>query len=74
MSVNSSLSSDDALLQTRSLGTIAAGATVSTTLTGTIPSGAPAGVYYMILVVDPNGAVAESNEGNNTLVRAITVR
>ena len=74
MSVNSSLSSDDALLQTRSLGTIAAGATVSTTLTGTIPSGAPAGAYYMILVVDPNGAVAESNEGNNTLVRAITVR
>ncbi len=74
MSVNSSLSSDDALLQTRSLSTIAAGATVSRTLTGTIPSGAPAGVYYMILAVDPNGAVAESNEGNNTLVRAITVR
>ncbi len=39
-----------------------------------IPSGVPAGDYYLGLVIDPDGAVAELDETNNSYVAPATVR
>jgi hypothetical protein len=67
-------SSDDVVLRERNYGSVPAGATLANGITETIPSGTSAGSYYVLLVVDAAGAVTESNEGNNTLVKAITVQ
>ena len=37
-------------------------------------SGVSAGSHYVLLLIDASRAVNESSEGNNTLVKAITVR
>jgi hypothetical protein len=74
LSRDTRLSSDDVLLRQRSFGSVAAGATVANAITESIAAGTRAGSYYVLLVADAGGAVAESNESNNTLARAITVR
>jgi hypothetical protein len=67
-------SSDDVVLRERNYGSVPAGATLANAITETIPSGTSAGSYYVLLVIDAAAAVTESNEGNNTLVKAITVQ
>jgi subtilase family serine protease len=62
------------MLRRRSFGAIAAGRTLANVLTETVPSGTRTGSYYVLLVVDAGGAVAESSEGNNTTTKAISVR
>jgi CARDB protein/List-Bact-rpt repeat protein/centrosomal CEP192-like protein/fibronectin type III domain protein len=74
LSRDNRVSSDDAVLRVRSFGAVAAGATIANGMTESIPSGTRAGSYYVLLVVDAGGTVGESNEGNNTVVKAITVR
>lgn len=74
LSRDNRLSSDDVVLRERNYGSILAGVTLANALTETIPSGTSAGSYYVLLVVDTTGAVTESSEGNNTLVKAITVQ
>ena len=74
LSRDNKLSSDDVLLRVRTFGAVAPGLTVPNAITETIPSGVSAGSYYVLLVIDASGAVNESSESNNTLVRAITVR
>ncbi|WNJ96367.1 CARDB domain-containing protein [Vibrio ruber] len=43
------------------------------TITVPIPSGLTAGTYYLVLVVDRNDVVAETNENNNVATGKITV-
>ncbi|SHF40915.1 CARDB domain-containing protein [Vibrio gazogenes] len=43
------------------------------TITVPIPSGLTAGTYYLVLVVDRNNVVAETNENNNVATGKITV-
>ncbi|KUJ00761.1 CARDB domain-containing protein [Vibrio sp. MEBiC08052] len=43
------------------------------TITVPIPSGLTAGTYYLVLVVDRNDVVAETNENNNVAMGRITV-
>jgi hypothetical protein len=38
-----------------------------------IPADTPPGNYFLCATVDPGGAVAESNEGNNTMCRPIRI-
>jgi subtilase family serine protease len=71
---NNALSSDDVSVWSRSFGSLAAGGSASNTISGTVPSALPAGSYFAIIVVDSNKQVSESNENNNTVVRAITIR
>jgi CARDB/Divergent InlB B-repeat domain/Fibronectin type III domain len=74
ISRNNALSSDDVSVWSRSFGSLAVGGASSNTISGTVPSSLPPGSYYVIMVVDSNKQVTESNESNNTVVRAITVR
>jgi subtilase family serine protease len=74
LSRNTSVSSDDVLLRTRTFGTVPARATLPNSLTESVPSNVGTGAYFLLFVVDANGSVGESNEGNNIASRAITVR
>ena len=57
---------DTSLNVSRTIPTLAAGATSSAQTTLTIPAGTPAASYYIIAKVDPENAVVETQEGNNT--------
>jgi hypothetical protein len=73
-SVNSTWESTDVAIGTRSVPSLARGASsgpVSTSVT--IPSGLAAGRYYLIARADAGGAVTESNETNNTRSIAVLV-
>ncbi len=39
----------------------------------TVPAGTMAGDYYLIAKTDINNSIAESNEGNNTVVKSISI-
>lgn len=53
---------------------LAAGATATgLTFTYTIPDGTAAGSYFLCSLIDRNGAVAESNEGNNGVCYSFSV-
>ena len=64
---------DIALPETRSIGTLIPGATSSVQIPVTIPAGTAPGLYYLIVVADAAGSIAESSETNNTHARSIRV-
>jgi subtilase family serine protease/subtilisin family serine protease len=73
-SANSVLDAGDTLLADgRAVPVLAAGATSSGTTTVTIPAGTAVGSHYVIVKADGEGAVAESNETNNTSARSIQI-
>jgi subtilase family serine protease len=74
LSRNDRPSSDDVLLYSRTYSSIAAGANLSTALTEVVPSGTSTGSYYLLVLLDAAGAVAEPNEWNNLRFNAVTVR
>ncbi len=74
LSSNLSLDASDPLLNgSRVVGALAGGASSSGSTTVTIPSGLPAGTYYLFAKADADGVVAESSETNNAFVRAVQV-
>ncbi|HUJ79442.1 MAG TPA: CARDB domain-containing protein, partial [Nitrospiria bacterium] len=58
---------------TRSVSTLAAGATSTATTTVTFPNTTPPGNYYVCVKADSANAVTESDETNNTFCSAATV-
>jgi subtilase family serine protease len=58
---------------TRSVTSLAAGASSTGTTSLTIPGATPSGEYYVCALADSLNQVAESNEGNNTLCSGATV-
>jgi hypothetical protein len=67
----------DALIDTRAIGSLAAGATSASgshLSTNVIPLTAPAGVCSLIFVADDGNAVIESTETNNTKTLSIGIR
>jgi hypothetical protein len=61
-------------LGTRSVGTLAAGASSSATTRPRVPLATPLGVYYVCGMADAGQQVAEDNESNNTRCSATTLR
>jgi subtilase family serine protease len=61
------------LLRVLTVSGIPAGGTISNAITQTLPSGTGTGLYYIFLIADQGRAVAESNESNNTVKKAVTV-
>ena len=59
------LDASAAVLGSRAIPALAAGATSSGSTTVTIPAGTPAGNYYIIAKADADSVVTETNEGNN---------
>jgi len=58
---------DVVITQTRSVASLAIGATSAASTTLTVPSSTPPGPYYVCAMADSAGTVAESNETNNSL-------
>ncbi len=73
LSTNSVLEPSDVAIGSRSIPALDAGATSSATNTLTLPAGI-GGVYYVIAKADADNSVAETNEDNNAIATAGTVR
>jgi subtilase family serine protease len=74
LSRDTKVSADDVVVSRLYWSCIAPKITIPNSITQTLPAGTSAGSYYLLLVVDASGTIAESNEGNNTVVRAIAVK
>ncbi len=64
---------DIPFVTTRSVASLAAGATSADATTVTVPSTTPPGYYYLCAAADSAGTVAEGNEANNTACTTSTV-
>ncbi len=74
LSVNGSIDASDTLLSGgRAVPALAAGASSTGSTTVTIPSTVTAGSYYVIAKADADNGVVETQEGNNTGLRSITI-
>lgn len=74
LSTNKTVDAGDALLHTRAVPALAAGATdTATGISVTIPAGASTGTRYLVAVADQTGVVAEVNETNNKKAVAVTI-
>jgi subtilase family serine protease len=60
-------------LGSRAVALLASGASGSGSTSLTIPAGTATGSYYILARADADGAVAETNETNNVLSKAMTV-
>jgi len=66
LSANNTLSAEDVLLGSRTVGILAPNGSSAAQTTLTIPASTPPGSYFIIAKSDDGDAVAESNETNNT--------
>jgi subtilase family serine protease len=66
LSADTTLDASDTLLGSRSVPSLAAGATSSGSTTVTVPLGTAAGSWYIIAKADGEGVVNETSEANNT--------
>ena len=75
LSTDATLDAGDVQSGSRAVPALGAGATHSGTTRVTIPTGTPAGAYYILVKADADDLVLELNEGNNFVppARAITV-
>jgi len=74
LSSNVSLDEGDTLLDgSRAVGALGVGASSSGSTSVTVPDGLVTGPYYVIAKADAEGAVGESVESNNTMVRGVVV-
>ena len=74
LSADGTIDAGDNVLGSRSIPAFGAGGTNSGSITVAVPPGTAAGTYYFIARADADGAVAESQEGNNTRTVVIQVR
>jgi subtilase family serine protease len=64
---------DDVLLGSRSVPSLAPGATSATSVSLTIPAGTPGGTRYLIAVADGDATIVETVEANNATYRSILI-
>ncbi len=74
LSTNLTLDSGDLLIGSRTVAAIGPGQSSSGSSLLTIPAGLAPGSYWIIAAADADGAVAESNETNNTRAALIQVK
>jgi subtilase family serine protease len=70
LSADPTLGPDDPVLGSRTLASLAAGASSAATTSLRLPGNVSAGQYYVIAVVDPIGQQTELDEANNVIVSA----
>jgi subtilase family serine protease/subtilisin family serine protease len=73
LSSNSTLDAGDALIGSRGVPALAAGATSSGPTPATIPAGTTTGTWYIIAKADGEGVVAETSETNNTALATVKI-
>jgi hypothetical protein len=73
ISTDNVLSANDLLATSTTSNGLAAGGSNSLTQTVILPATLAAGSYFLIVRIDADGAIAEGNENNNTLVQSFTV-
>jgi subtilase family serine protease len=73
LSTDNVLDAADVALGDRAVPALAGNTNDTGAISVTIPSGTAAGNYFVIARADAGGVVAESNEGNNTGVRAVGI-
>ncbi len=73
LSVNKTLDDADRLLGSRSVSSLSPGVSQTGNTVVTIPADLTPGTYNLIVRADAEEAVAESNEGNNTKIKAIKI-
>ncbi|MGH8055964.1 MAG: CARDB domain-containing protein, partial [Candidatus Entotheonellia bacterium] len=74
LSKDAKLDAKDVLLGSRAVPSLSPGASNKGSTALTIPAGTAPGSYNILAVGDGDGVVAESNETNNLLKKAITIR
>ena len=74
LSTDQTLDASDDFIESESLGTdVEAGESEEENEQITLPSGVPDGEYYVLLVVDPNDVVAETDETNNVAAAEVYI-
>ena len=73
LSVDTTITSSDTLIGTRSIGTLKKGSSSNGSVTVTIPSNLTLGTYYLGACADGTGVITESNETNNCRASSTTV-
>jgi subtilase family serine protease len=73
LSTNLSLDASDTQIGTRPVGPLGPGLTETASIAVGIPSGTPAGTYYIIAVADADHTIVERVETNNTLARSLRI-
>ena len=73
LSTNQVFDASDILLNTTVGAALPSGQNAGRAASLLIPAGTAAGNYYVLFVVDPQNAVAETNEANNVAAQALTV-
>ncbi|MBD2614747.1 peptidase S8, partial [Nostoc punctiforme FACHB-252] len=73
-STNTTLSNDDIYLGSDYLSPIAAGVSSGSTTTININNSIAVGNYYLLYQADGNNNIAESNENNNIVAKAIAIK
>jgi len=73
LSTDGTLDAADMLIGVRIVPALAPGESSSGTTTVTIPAGTASGTYWIIARADAAGAVTESQESNNSLVRSLKI-
>ena len=73
LSSNFTLDTGDPLLGTRSVGTLAAGASSTGAVSLTLPNPLPSGTYYLFARADGRAGITETNESNNTRLTSLSV-
>jgi len=74
LSTNTTLSNDDIYLDSDYFSPIAAGAYDAVTTTINISNSIAVGNYYLLYQADGNNNIAESNENNNIVTKAISIK
>ena len=72
-SANNVLDESDPLVGSRNVPALAPGTSSTGSTTVTIPPGTTSGVHYVIAKADGPGSIVETNEGDNTFARKITI-
>jgi subtilase family serine protease len=66
-------SAEDILIGSRAVGALAPGASDSGSTALTVPAGTTTGTYYIVAKADGDGALPETNEGNNIKWSSIAI-
>jgi subtilisin family serine protease/subtilase family serine protease len=73
LSVNASLDSSDTMIGSRTVPALASSASSAVTTTLTIPAATASGTYSLIAKSDADGAIPETSETNNVMMRTVSI-